>query len=80
MKYPIIISVLVVLFVSSVRSITITIDANMKECLYEFTVAGERIVGSYEVSAGGFLDVDVQVRDPQGAVMYSKERQNLRIN
>eukprot|EP00943_MAST-04B_sp_MAST-4B-sp1_P004756 g4756.t1 len=69
------VGVVFVLFVSSVSSITVTIDANMKECFYEFTVAGERVVGSYEVSAGGFLDVDVQVRDPQGAVMYSKERQ-----
>ena len=63
------------LFFTTAEAITVTIDANTKECFYEFTVAGERIVGSYEVSAGGFLDVDTQVRDPQGAVMYSKERQ-----
>ena len=41
------------LLFTTAEAITVTIDANTKECFYEFTVAGERIVGSYEVSAGG---------------------------
>jgi len=60
---------------SSAAAVSVSIDASQRDCYYEFAHAGERLVGSYEVSAGGFLDIDVQVRDPQGTVMYSKDRQ-----
>jgi p24 family protein beta-1 len=61
--------------VGTVNAVTTSINAGTTECYYEATQAGERLVGSYEVSAGGFLDIDVQVRDPQGTVMYAKDRQ-----
>ena len=57
------------------NAISTSILAGTTECYYESAQAGERLQGSYEVSAGGFLDIDVQVRDPQGTVMYAKDRQ-----
>ena len=42
---------------SSAAAVSVSIDASQRDCYYEFAHAGERLVGSYEVSAGGFLDI-----------------------
>jgi len=39
-----------------------------EECLYEEISAGTKVSGSFQVSTGGFLDIDVKVKHDTGTL------------
>jgi len=47
---------------TSVRSFFVSVDANAEECFHErVQQAGSKLVLTFEVAEGGFLDIDVNV-------------------
>jgi hypothetical protein len=40
----------------------ISLETEQEECLYEEINAGTKVSGSFQVSSGGFLDIDVKVQ------------------
>ena len=66
----------VLLIVGLVRSLTIKIDAHKEECFYEDIEApNAKILVQFQVSAGGFLDIDLSLYDPDGALIHLVERE-----
>lgn len=45
------------------------------QCFYEYVDSGNKLQGSYEVMAGGLLDIDVSVFGPHGEAHYAVQRQ-----
>lgn len=84
-------SVLVVLSLLAVTSFGyfVTIDANGVECFFDRAKAGERLTLFFEVSEGGFYDINVkviqfflflyhysQLTAPDGSVLYKIEKES----
>ena len=53
---------IIALHLTLAASIQIDLPATGEECFYEQVDEANKIVGSFEVVAGGYLDVDVTVR------------------
>ncbi|KAM3176699.1 hypothetical protein ACTXT7_005976 [Hymenolepis weldensis] len=71
-------SVLVVLSLLAVTSFGyfVTIDANGVECFFDRAKAGERLTLFFEVSEGGFYDINVKLTAPDGSVLYKIEKES----
>lgn len=59
---------------SSVDAFNVYVPAKDQICFFEHVFKGDKVVGSYQVSEGGNLDVDMRVTGPDGKVVYEKER------
>lgn len=53
-----------------------TIDANADECFFDRVTSGTRMTLLFEVSEGGFLDIDVKIYGPDGKVIYTGDRES----
>lgn len=51
---------------STAEAFTMTLPAHTEECFFEDLVENGRLQGSFEVVAGGFLDIDCAVRGGGG--------------
>jgi hypothetical protein len=47
--------------IASINAISFTIPATKEECFYEDVALGDAILFMFQVTAGGFLDADIQV-------------------
>ena len=47
---------------ASTKAFFISIDAHAEECFYEKAVTGDTLGLMFEVAEGGFLDIDVMIR------------------
>ena len=57
------------------RGLTITVPPRMEKCIYfKVSAATQKVFGSYQVAAGGFLDIDVKVSGPSDVVGYTAVR------
>ena len=58
------VSVLLLLFLSMkcVVSYYVSVDAHAEECFFEKLTSGTKLIVTYEVIEGGFLDIDLTVR------------------
>jgi len=56
-------------------SFSFNIDATREECFFEDVNAGVPVGLMFQVTQGGFLDVDVRIQGPDGKVIYTAERQ-----
>lgn len=54
--------VVLLLLVCSSFGYFVTIDANGEECFYDLAKAGDRLTLFFEVSEGGFYDINVKVQ------------------
>ncbi|XP_050441497.1 transmembrane emp24 domain-containing protein 2-like [Adelges cooleyi] len=54
----------------------LTIDAHTEECFFDNVEVGTMMSFMYEVSEGGFLDIDVNVIDPDGEIIYEGYRES----
>jgi hypothetical protein len=54
--------------------LSVHVRAKSERCFSEQVNKGEKVVGSWAVSDGGKLDVDVRVLGPDGKVVYERER------
>jgi len=50
------------------------VDANTEECFYENVAAQQSISIIFQVTHGGFLDIDVQLKAPDGRIVYNDEK------
>eukprot|EP00033_Pygsuia_biforma_P000395 GCRY01000472.1.p1 GENE.GCRY01000472.1~~GCRY01000472.1.p1 ORF type:complete len:220 (+),score=27.81 GCRY01000472.1:67-660(+) len=68
---------LVVLFalIGCSLALTFTVDPHKEECFYEDAKEGTKLGLSFQVTSGGFLDIDVTVTDPTNQVVYKGERE-----
>ena len=49
-------------YLQQVSSYYILVDAHGEECFFEHLTSGTKLLFTFEVIEGGFLDIDVQVR------------------
>eukprot|EP00123_Amoebidium_parasiticum_P022122 comp8039_c1_seq1/m.3543 comp8039_c1_seq1/g.3543 ORF comp8039_c1_seq1/g.3543 comp8039_c1_seq1/m.3543 type:complete len:200 (-) comp8039_c1_seq1:77-676(-) len=52
----------------------VTVDANDELCFFEELHAGQPLGVTYQVTEGGFLDIDVQIKGPDGNVIHEIAR------
>ncbi|XP_045503679.1 transmembrane emp24 domain-containing protein 2 [Colias croceus] len=58
------------------NSYMITVDAHAEECFFENVEADTKMGLTFEIAEGGFLDIDVKITGPDGAVIYKGERES----
>ncbi|XP_026740524.1 transmembrane emp24 domain-containing protein 2 [Trichoplusia ni] len=61
---------------NTAHSYTITVDAHAEECFFENVEADTKMGLTFEIAEGGFLDIDVTITGPDGAVIYKGERES----
>jgi hypothetical protein len=61
-KSLLIFSLISLLSINSVLSYYVLIDAHTDECFFEKLTSGTKLLLTYEVIEGGFLDIDVKVK------------------
>lgn len=52
----------------------VTIDAHSEECFFERAKAGTKLGFTFEVTDGGFLDIDIMIKDPDGGILHKEDR------
>jgi hypothetical protein len=55
-------SILILLLIKSTFSYYVLIDAHSEECFFERLTSGTKLLLTFEVIEGGFLDIDVKVK------------------
>jgi len=53
----------------------ITVDAHAEECFFDKVEIGTKMGLTFEISEGGFLDIDVRIVGPDNKVIYQGERE-----
>ncbi|KAJ0173062.1 hypothetical protein K1T71_011238 [Dendrolimus kikuchii] len=71
-----IVTVILSAIISAAHSYTITVDAHAEECFFENVEADTKMGLTFEIAEGGFLDIDVTITNPEGAVIYKGERES----
>jgi hypothetical protein len=61
-KLLIILSFIALLSIQNVVSYYVLIDAHSEECFFEKLTSGTKLLLTFEVIEGGFLDIDVTVK------------------
>ncbi|KAL4711873.1 hypothetical protein ACJJTC_006042 [Scirpophaga incertulas] len=61
---------------NTVQCYTITVDAHAEECFFEKVEADTKMGLKFEIAEGGFLDIDVTITGPDGAVITKVERES----
>lgn len=59
---------------TSAVEFTFDLADNAEDCFYEEITRNTSAYFEFQVSAGGQLDVDVHLKDPQGKVIYKQEK------
>ncbi|XP_050441788.1 transmembrane emp24 domain-containing protein 2-like [Adelges cooleyi] len=54
----------------------LTVDAHAEECFFDKVEIGTKLGLMYEISEGGFLDIDVKILDPDGEIIYEGLRES----
>ncbi|CAK1541616.1 unnamed protein product [Leptosia nina] len=62
--------------ISASTGYTITVDAHAEECFFENVEADTKMGLTFEIAEGGFLDIDVKIVGPDGAIVYKGERES----
>eukprot|EP00124_Ichthyophonus_hoferi_P000751 Ihof_evm11s30 gene=Ihof_evmTU11s30 len=52
----------------------VTVDANDELCFWEELAVEEVMAVNYQVTEGGFLDIDMEIRGPQNVVIHQIQR------
>ncbi|XP_071945524.1 transmembrane emp24 domain-containing protein 2-like [Antedon mediterranea] len=58
------------------NSYFVSVDAHAEECFHDKVTSGTNMALAFEVSEGGFLDVDVKIIGPDNRVVYEGERES----
>ncbi|XP_050521242.1 transmembrane emp24 domain-containing protein 2-like [Daktulosphaira vitifoliae] len=54
----------------------LTVDAHAEECFFDKVEIGTKLGLMYEISEGGFLDIDVKILDPDNEIIYEGLRES----
>lgn len=68
--------VLLVAGVEVGRGYLVTVDAHAEECFFEEVEKGTKLGLIFEISEGGFLDIDVKIVGPDGKIIYKGESES----
>ncbi|XP_068623469.1 transmembrane emp24 domain-containing protein 2 [Battus philenor] len=71
--------ILVITLLNNANGYTITVDAHAEECFYENVEADTKMGLTFEIAEGGFLDIDITITGPDGAVIHKGERESSGI-
>jgi len=63
------------LIINSVNCYFIIVDAHAEECFFDRVQAGTKLSLTFQVTEGGFLDIDVKINGPDGKAIYEGERE-----
>ena len=55
------------------------IKAKENRCVYEYGKRGVKIMFNYFVVKGGFMDIDLQINDPNDDLIYAESKKNGQI-
>ncbi len=64
------ISILILLSIKNAFSYYVLVDAHSEECFFERLTSGTKLLLTFEVIEGGFLDIDVKVKKEQIVVLF----------
>uniref|UniRef100_A0A0K0FNY0 Suppressor/enhancer of lin-12 protein 9 (inferred by orthology to a C. elegans protein) n=1 Tax=Strongyloides venezuelensis TaxID=75913 RepID=A0A0K0FNY0_STRVS len=64
------------LFIPSISSYFLHLDANEEQCFFERVTENTKIGVMFEVAEGGFLDIDYRIVDPNGVIVAKGERES----
>eukprot|EP00741_Cyanophora_paradoxa_P022552 tig00000248_g21777.t1 len=68
---------LLLLALAAVASaISFSIEPQREECFYQEVNANVKVSGSFHVSSGGMLDIDMKIMSPTDKVLYQIEKQS----
>ncbi|CAH0402763.1 unnamed protein product [Chilo suppressalis] len=70
------VTTLIASLLNTAYSYTITVDAHAEECFFENVEAETKMGLKFEIAEGGFLDIDVTITGPDGAVITHGERES----
>ena len=59
-----------------VQSHIITLDPHQEECFHERLTKGTKVKFYFEVIDGGSLDIELSIKDPNGAVIHTEQGQS----
>eukprot|EP00700_Malawimonas_jakobiformis_P002605 EC724547.1.p1 GENE.EC724547.1~~EC724547.1.p1 ORF type:complete len:196 (+),score=43.89 EC724547.1:61-648(+) len=62
--------------VAFASALTIPVDANREECVFEDVDVGQKVTVSYQVTGGGSRDIDVNVYGPDDKAVYNAQKQS----
>jgi len=62
------------LLASPASALSVSVRAKSEHCFGEAVMKSEKVVGSWVVTEGGKLDIDVRVIGPDGKVVFERER------
>lgn len=68
-------ALLVVLSLAGCRALSVQIDPHREECFFENMKRDSKTGVYFQVSQGGFLDIDVSVTGPDGRLLHKVERE-----
>eukprot|EP01116_Phalansterium_solitarium_P021867 TRINITY_DN6997_c0_g2_i1.p2 TRINITY_DN6997_c0_g2~~TRINITY_DN6997_c0_g2_i1.p2 ORF type:complete len:204 (+),score=59.51 TRINITY_DN6997_c0_g2_i1:155-766(+) len=68
-------SLLALLYAGLTSGFSFNVDATTEECFYEDVQVGQTIGIMFQVTQGGFLDIDIQLKAPDGRIVYNAEKQ-----
>jgi len=66
---------LVLVALPSGHGLTFNVDPAKEECLFEEINSGTKVSGSFQVSTGGFLDIDAKVVGPDDRNVYTVQKE-----
>lgn len=75
MSSELVLLLLVGLGLHVVQGWMLEVDSHKAECVWEKALQGDKIGLEFQVVEGGFLDVDVIVKGPDGKELYSGTRE-----
>lgn len=67
--------VTVSLILKPIHGYFVTVDAHSEECFFDKVEIGTKMGLMFEISEGGFLDIDVKITAPDGNIIYQGERE-----
>ncbi|CAF3970880.1 unnamed protein product [Rotaria sp. Silwood1] len=67
---------IVLLSIKSTFSYYVLVDAHSEECFFEKLTSGTKLLVTFEVIEGGFLDIDIKITGPDHKEIYSGERES----
>jgi hypothetical protein len=72
-----VVALVVFMILNCVHSLTMKIEPHQEECVYEvLTAKNVKVQLEFQVSTGGFLDIDVIVYGPEHQIIHQVEKQN----
>ncbi|XP_039298148.1 transmembrane emp24 domain-containing protein [Nilaparvata lugens] len=62
-------------FIQKISAYFITVDAHAEECFFERAEMGTKLGLMFEISEGGFLDIDFKILGPDNNIIHKGERE-----